>query len=69
MPKRPTTPDEHADTLTWQLAKAAEKHVDYLDLVTEHRDQLTRRARAELRTRLLHIVVAAQGYADKLADD
>lgn len=69
MPKRPTAPDEHADALTWQLAKSAEKHVDYLVLVTGHRDQLSRRARAELRTRLLHIAVAAQGYADKLVDD
>jgi hypothetical protein len=69
MAKRPKTPDEHADALTRQLATSAEKHIGHLDLITECRDRLSRRARADLRTRLLHIVVAAQGYADKLADD
>jgi hypothetical protein len=67
--KRPTTPDEHADALSRQLAASVNKHISYLDLIVDHRDRLSRRARAELRTRLLHIAVAAQGYVDKLAGD
>jgi hypothetical protein len=69
MPKRPTTPDEYADALTRRLATAVAKHIADLDLITDYGYRLSRRARGELRTRLLHISVAAQGYADKLADD
>ena len=69
MAMRPKTPDEHADTLTRQLTAAADKHIGFLDPITDHHDRLSRRARADLRTRLLHIAVAAQAYADRLADD
>jgi hypothetical protein len=69
MAKRPTTPDEYADALTRRLTAAVEKHTADIDLIIEYSHRLSRRARGDLRTRLLHIAVAAQGYADKLVDD